>query len=97
LHVDDGIVVSVWFVYILRCSNGSLYVGETNNVEQRVADHNRGRGSAHTAKHRPVEAVYVEQHSDRPASLKREQQLKRWTRVKKQALIDGDKVALKRA
>ena len=36
---DDGIVVRMWFVYMLRCSNGSLYVGETNDIAQRVADH----------------------------------------------------------
>ena len=48
---DDGIVVRMWFLYMLRCSNGSPYAGETNDVAQRVADHNRGRGSAHTARH----------------------------------------------
>jgi putative endonuclease len=82
---DDGIVVFVWFVYIVRCSNGSLYVGETNDVGHRVADHNRGRGSAHTAKYRPVQLAYVEEHPDREASLRREQQLKGWTRAKKAA------------
>ena len=50
---DDGIVVCVWFVYILRCSNGSLYVGETDDIGQRLADHNRGRGSSHTKRYRP--------------------------------------------
>ena len=40
---DDGIVVE-WFVYMLRCNNGSLYVGETSDIAHRVADHNRGRG-----------------------------------------------------
>ncbi len=49
----------MWFVYMLRCSNGSLYVGETTDVAQRVADHRRGRGSAHTAKHRPVQLAYA--------------------------------------
>ena len=86
---DDGIVVGVWFIYILRCANGSLYVGETDDVSQRLADHNRGRGASHTAKHRPVQLAYVEQHPDRVASLARERQLKRWTHSKKVALISG--------
>ena len=93
---DDGIVVRMWFVYMLRCSNGSLYVGETNDVAQRVADHNRGRGSTHTAKHRPVQLAYLEQHPHRADCLQRERQLKRWTRAKKDALIAGDSVRLKR-
>lgn len=84
----------MWFVYMLRCSNGSLYVGETSDVVQRVADHNRGRGSAHTSKHRPLQLGWVETNGTRELCLEREQQLKRWTRAKKQALIAGDLAAL---
>ena len=86
----------MWFVYILRCSNGSLYVGETDDVAQRVADHSRGRGGAYTAKHRPVQLVYVEQLANRAACLKRERQIKGWTRAKKEALIAQDLGALKK-
>jgi putative endonuclease len=86
----------MWFVYILRCSNGSLYVGETRDVVHRVLDHNRGRGGAHTSKHRPVEMVYVEQYSNRDDAYKREQQLKSWTRAKKEALIAGNTAELKK-
>ena len=86
----------VWFLYIVRCSNGSLYVGETNDVVQRIADHNRGRGSAFTAKYRPVELAYLEQHPNRADCLQRERQIKGWTRVKKEALIAGDALALKK-
>ena len=93
---DDGIVVGMWFVYILRCSDGSLYIGETDDIAQRVADHNRGRGSSHTAKYRPVQLAYAEQHANRVQCLEREQQLKGWTRAKKEALIVGDLKALKR-
>ena len=85
----------MWFVYILRCAYGSLYVGETHDLASRVADHNRGRGSAYTAKHRPVELVYAEQYSRRELCLKREQQLKGWTRAKKEALIARDLIVLK--
>jgi putative endonuclease len=86
----------MWFVYMLRCSNGSLYVGETNDVAQRVADHGRGRGAAHTAKHRPVQLAYFEKHQNRADCLRRERQLKRWSRAKKEALIAGDSAALKK-
>jgi predicted GIY-YIG superfamily endonuclease len=87
----------VWFVYILRCADGSFYVGETNDVQGRLADHNRGRGSAHTVKHRPVTLAYVEEHPTRSVCLERERQIKRWTRVKKAALIAGDALALRKA
>lgn len=88
---------SVWFVYIVRCADDSFYVGETNDVATRVADHNRGRGSAHTLKHRPVTLAYVEAHPTRAVCLKRERQIKGWTRSKKAALIAGDLLALKKA
>jgi predicted GIY-YIG superfamily endonuclease len=86
----------VWFVYILRCSNGSLYVGETNDIRQRVTDHNGGRGSAHTKRYRPVELVYAEEHPDRNNCLKRERQLKGWTKAKKEALIARDLTVLRK-
>jgi putative endonuclease len=86
----------VWFFYIVRCADNSLYIGETNDVAQRIADHNRGRGAAHTAKHRPVQLAYLEQHPNRADCLQRERQLKRWTRAKKEALIAGDSITLKK-
>jgi putative endonuclease len=86
----------MWFVYILRCADGSFYVGETNDVDKRLADHNRGRGGKRTAARRPVRMVYAEELADRETALARERQLKRWSRAKKKALIAGDLVALKR-
>lgn len=86
----------MWFVYILRCADDSLYIGETNDVARRVAKHNEGSGAAHTEKHRPVRLVYTEEHASRAGCLKRERQLKRWTRAKKEALIAGDPVLLKK-
>jgi predicted GIY-YIG superfamily endonuclease len=80
----------------LRCADDSFYIGETNDVASRVAQHNDGSGAAHTAKHRPVRVVYTEGYDNRLVCLKRERQLKRWTRAKKEALITGDKEALKR-
>ena len=86
----------MWFVYILRCANGSLYVGETNDLERRVARHHEGTGATHTARHGPVRLVHTEEYATRMESLKRERQLKRWTRAKKEALIEGDLRTLKR-
>ena len=84
------------FVYILRCADESLYVGETNDVTARLAKHQDGTGSAYTKARRPVTLVYSEVHATRLSTLKRERQLKRWTRAKKEALIAGDLGRLKR-
>jgi len=86
----------VWFVYILRCADGSLYVGETHDVAQRLIQHNNGCAAAHTSKRRPVHVAYVEERPNREGALVRERQLKRWSRSKKEALIAGDLAALKR-
>jgi len=87
---------SVHFVYILRCADGSIYVGQTHDVERRIAKHNEGMAAAFTARRRPVQVVYRESFPDRRAAVTRERQIKRWTRAKKEALIAGDLAALKR-
>ena len=86
----------MWFVYILRCRDNALYVGETNDVDLRVVRHNGGRGSRFTAQRLPVTLAFVEPHNSREAALAREKQLKRWTRAKKEALIAGDLIRLRR-
>ena len=93
---DDVIVVFVWFVYILQCKDDSLYIGETGNLKSRLVKHNDGSASSFTALRRPVRLVFSETHPNREAALKREQQLKRWTRAKKEALITGTIALLKR-
>jgi putative endonuclease len=82
-------------VYILRCSDSSLYIGYAEDVNARVALHNAGRGATHTADHRPVQLVYQESHETEIAARKRERQIKRGTHVKKLALINGDRTSLK--
>ena len=86
----------MWYVYAVRCADGSLYLGETNDPAERVARHNDGRGSLFTASRRPVRIVYSEAHPNRDSALARERQLKRWTRAKKEALVAGDTRLLKR-
>ena len=86
----------MWFVYILRCADGSLYIGETRDLERRVAKHADGSASAFTAARRPIVLVHFEALPDQASALRRERQLKGWTRVKKEALIAGDLDGLKR-
>ncbi len=80
-----------YFVYILSCSDGTLYVGSTSNLIERERWHNEGRGAKYTACRRPVRVVYSEAHESRSAAEKREAQLKHWSHAKKQALIDGNR------
>ena len=86
---------SAWFVYILTCSDGSYYVGHTINVEERVAMHSSGRGASWTAKRLPVVLRHIEAVPDEHAAIRRELQLKGWSRAKKDALIASNKTALK--
>jgi predicted GIY-YIG superfamily endonuclease len=79
-----------WVVYIVRCADGTLYTGRTENVDNRVTTHNAGNGAAWTAARRPAVLVYQEQCASELEAIAREQQIKRWSRAKKQALIDGD-------
>jgi putative endonuclease len=68
-------------VYILRCADNSLYIGYTTNVEARLNAHNMGLGAAHTCKRLPVSLVYSEARPTWLAAIRRERQLKRWTRA----------------
>ena len=83
------------FVYILRCADGSLYVGHARETEERVKVHNDGRGAAWTACRRPVELVYQEPHVSAEQAVAPERQLKRWTHPKKLSPINGDLATLK--
>jgi putative endonuclease len=78
-----------WFCYMLRCRDGSLYVGMTNDVPIRVEKHNRGLGPEFTKKRRPVELIWSQEFADRFAARKREVELKGWNRKRKLSLIAG--------
>ena len=84
----------VW-VYILRCSDRTLYVGHTTDIAEREKAHNLGRGGQYTALRRPVILVYSEQQDSIERAVARERQLKRWTRAKKEALVAGDLTTLR--
>jgi predicted GIY-YIG superfamily endonuclease len=85
--------VMTW-VYILRCSDDTLYVGHTYDLTLREKTHNEGRGGRYTALRRPVRLVYSEPHNSTEKIIARERQLKRWTRAKKEALLAGNRAAL---
>jgi putative endonuclease len=77
-------------VYILRCADGSYYVGNTRKtIEQRVNEHNSGLVAGYTQSRRPVALVHAEFTHSLIAAFEREQQIKRWSRAKKEALIEG--------
>lgn len=93
---DDGIVVEVFCTYILRCADGALYIGTTEDLDSTIGADNAGEAALFTPRRRPVALVYAEAHPTRLAAVQRERQVKRWTRAKKEALICGDLALLKR-
>lgn len=76
-----------WVVYILRCADGSYYVGYSHDVEERVKRHNDGVGAVHTRDRRPVVLIWTESAESELSARKRELQIKGWTRLKKENLM----------
>lgn len=73
----------MWFVYILLCSDKSFYTGVSNNPQKRFLDHIDGRGGRYTRSHKPAKLVFQEPHIGKSQALKRERQIKGWSREKK--------------
>ena len=76
------------FVYIVRCVDGTLYTGYARDPRAREAAHNRGRGAKYTSGRRPVALVYLERYRSKSRALRREIEIKKWSRRKKEALLD---------
>jgi putative endonuclease len=76
-----------WFVYLLRCRDGSLYCGVTNNVANRLKEHNAGRGAKYTRSRLPVSLAYVESVMDKSSALRAEAKIKKMTRKAKEMLV----------
>jgi putative endonuclease len=85
----------VYYVYILRCADGSFYVGSAQNLDARLKAHNDGHGATYTFKRRPVHLVYSEAFRSETEAVTRERQLKHWSQGKKEALIADDLDRLK--
>ena len=75
------------YTYILKCKDGSLYTGWTNDLEQRVAAHNTGKGAKYTKARRPVELVYFEEFETKEQAMKREYAIKQMARKDKLDLV----------
>ena len=77
-----------WYVYILRCSDNSLYTGVATDLERRLHEHNHSpKGARYTRSRRPVELVYSESRESRSSACKREHEIKQMSRNRKVALI----------
>lgn len=79
-----------FWVYILRCNDGSYYTGHTDNLEKRIAEHQLGLCGGYTESRRPVAVVFTEGFMTRDEALSCEQRVKGWSRKKKEAMMRGD-------
>jgi putative endonuclease len=77
----------MWWVYVLLCEDQSLYTGATNDPEKRFHDHLKGKGSRYTRSHKPLKIVYSEKLESKSQALKREIEIKSWSRDKKIKLL----------
>jgi putative endonuclease len=84
-----------YFVYIVRCSDGSYYTGVTSNLEKRINKHNSGVFEGYTSTRLPVKLVYSSRFINVNDAIHAEKQIKGWSRAKKEALIIGDFELLK--
>ena len=83
---------STWYLYILRCADGTLYTGITTDVEKRLEQHRCGKGAKYTRGRAPLELVYREECGSHSQALKRECAVKALKRQQKQALITEGKI-----
>ena len=77
----------MYFVYIIECEDGSLYTGSSPDPEERFRKHKTGNGGRYTRSHKPVKLLYTEKLKNKSGALKREVQIKSWSREKKLNLI----------
>ena len=80
----------MFFVYILRCIDGSYYTGHTDDIEQRISEHKLGLLPCYTKKRLPVKVLHVEMFGTRTEAFAAERRVKGWSRAKKDALIERD-------
>ena len=76
-----------FYVYILKCNDNSYYVGHTDNIEKRIAEHHSNEYHCYTSKRLPIEVVFTECFATRDEAFNAERQIKKWNRQKKEALI----------
>lgn len=76
-----------YYIYIVECSDKSLYTGTTDNIEKRIKKHNLGKGAKSIKGKLPVKLVYFEEYNNKTEALKRESEIKSWPRIKKLELV----------
>ncbi len=79
-----------FWVYLLRCSDASYYIGHTDDLERRIGEHHQGGVTVYTRRRRPLTLVFSLEFPTREEALARERQLKGWSRAQKEALINGN-------
>ncbi len=77
----------MWYVYIIKCSDSSLYTGVTTDIKRRLDEHNTKGGARYTHGRTPVRLLHSESRPNRSGALKREAEIKGWPRIKKLALV----------
>lgn len=83
-------MASEWFLYIIRCADGTLYTGITTDVVKRFAAHSQGKGAKYTRGRGPLQLVYQEKCADHSQALKREIAVKRLSRIEKEAMLSKE-------
>ncbi len=83
--------MKIYYVYILKCADDSYYTGFTSRLENRIQHHNQGKHKeSYTYKRRPIELVFYCEFTNVEIAIETEKQLKKWSKVKKEALINGE-------
>ena len=78
------------YTYIVKCKDGSLYTGWTNNLEKRIRDHNEGKGAKYTKSRRPVMLAYYEEFQTKEEAIRREYAIKKMRRKEKEKLLEKE-------
>ena len=78
----------MYFVYLIECSDGSIYTGITTDVDRRFLEHQKGSGGHYTRSKGVSRILYTESHTDKSSALKREFEIKSWTRAKKLRMLN---------
>ena len=81
----------IYYVYILKCNDSTYYTGVTNNIDRRVREHQSGEAlNSYTSKRRPVQLVFYAEFSNVEDAIEKEKKIKKWSKKKKEALINGE-------
>ncbi len=73
----------MWYVYVLLCEDNSLYTGISPDPQKRFVEHKKGKGGAYTRSHKPLKIIYLEKADSKSSALKRESEIKGWSRIEK--------------